>query len=430
MALLASLRETGRDMVGIGGVLEIREVARHAGVGCQRVVVVDVTIGALPGRHGVHSREREVGEVVVERRIRPVAGVVALVASLREIRSDVVRIRRALEIFQVATHAARAVQRVVVVDMAIGALARRNRVHAGQSESSRGVVELSIGPLHYVMTLFACRGETSMRHRARRAGEILLVTREARHTRQVVVVVDVAISALAGRIRMSASQDEPGGAMVEARKIDVQPVVGRMTALASSRELSRNVAWIVGTGKVRLVARIARGRHRLEFAVRASFVAGVAVDRGVGTRQREPVVVLLNIFNRDLPSPHRVALFAARAQLAPVNIGMAVLAALTNIRENHLHVTRGTGDGSVHATQRIAGLAMVELGNGADRPPAIRRVAVLAGNSQVSVRTVADFSDLRTHRSHESGKRKYQTESYFQVGCDPSAHNLPPACVL
>jgi hypothetical protein len=57
-------------------------------------------------------------------------------------------------------------------------------------------------------------------------------------------------------------------------------------------------------------------------------------------------------------------------------------------------------------------------------------VAVLARDSQAAVRTVAHFSDLRSHSYQESGKRKYQNENYFQFGCDPSAHDLPLACVL
>ena len=229
---------------------------------------------------------------------------------------------------------------------------------------------------------------------------------------------------------MATGQDESGRVVVEAGQVDVQPVVRRVAALAGCRELCRNVIRVGGCREVGLVAGEARGRHRLESTGRASFVAGIAVDRSVGARQREPVVVLLNILDRDLPSPHRMALFAVRAQLALVNIGMAVLAALTNIRENHLHVARGAGDGSVHAAQRIARLAMVELGNGTDWLPANRSVAVLARDSQAAVRTVASFSDLRTRSSQESGKHKYQNENYFQSGCDPNAHDVPPACVL
>jgi len=33
------------------------------------VVVIDVAIGALPRWHGMHTRQREVGQIVVERRI-------------------------------------------------------------------------------------------------------------------------------------------------------------------------------------------------------------------------------------------------------------------------------------------------------------------------------------------------------------------------
>jgi hypothetical protein len=68
-------------------------------------------------------------------------------------------------------------------------------------------------------------------------------------------------------------------------------------------------------------------RHPLECAGGAVFVASIAVDGGVGAGQRESIVVLLNVFNRDLPSPHCVALLAVGAQLPLVNIGMAILAA-------------------------------------------------------------------------------------------------------
>src|SRR5437899_2296999 len=130
-----------------------------------------------------------------------------------------------------------------------------------------------------------------------------------------------------GRIRVPSSQKEPGHAVV---KFGVEPVVRRMTALARSGELGRNVVRVGSVLKVRLVAGDARRGHDLEPAVGAALVAGIAVDGCVGTSQREAIVVLLLIVNSDRPSANGVALLAIRAQLALVNISVAVLAAPTD----------------------------------------------------------------------------------------------------
>ena len=71
-------------MIGIGGALEVFQVTRNARRSGQAVVVVDVTIRALARRHRVRSRQRESGSAVVERRIGPGTGAVALLAGLRE----------------------------------------------------------------------------------------------------------------------------------------------------------------------------------------------------------------------------------------------------------------------------------------------------------------------------------------------------------
>ena len=135
--------------------------------------------------------------------------------------------------------------------------------------------------------------------------------------------------------------------------------------------------------------------------------------------------MVLHILNRHLPSANRVALFAIRTQLAFVNVCVAVLAALTDVRENHLHVTRGTCHGSVHPAQRITRLVVVELGNGTDWLPAICIVAVLAGNSEVSVRTMRAFGGgLRSCASRKCGK--CQSEDDDKSSCNPSAHDLHP----
>ena len=141
MAAVASLREIRTDVVGICRSLVVLQVATHARRGVQAVIVVDVAIGAGPRRHRVQPRERETGAGMVERGIHPVGGVMAGIARLREIRGDVVGIRCALEVFQVATHAGCAVQTVVIVDVAISTSARWNSVQPRERESSAGVIE-------------------------------------------------------------------------------------------------------------------------------------------------------------------------------------------------------------------------------------------------------------------------------------------------
>ena len=91
----------------------------------------------------------------------PRYGGVALRAVRREVRRYVVRIRSALEIFEVAVYASRAGQVVVIVDVAIGALARRHRMSTAQRESHRIVIELGIHPVIAGMAGIAVGGEFS-----------------------------------------------------------------------------------------------------------------------------------------------------------------------------------------------------------------------------------------------------------------------------
>jgi hypothetical protein len=60
-------------------------------------------------------------------------------------------------------------------------------------------------------------------------------------------------------------------------------------------------------------------------------MAGVAVNGGVGARERKSVVVLLDIFDGNRPSPNCMALLAVSSQLAPVYISVTVLATLANV---------------------------------------------------------------------------------------------------
>jgi len=81
-------------------------------------------------------------------------------AGLGETPGDVVRIRGALEVFQVTGCASRAGQAVVVVDVAIEADAGRVGVRVGEREANAGMVEFCVEPGVRPMASFAGRGET------------------------------------------------------------------------------------------------------------------------------------------------------------------------------------------------------------------------------------------------------------------------------
>jgi len=196
---VAGLREIGGHVIRVRRALIVLQMATDAGRGIQVVVVVDVAIGALPRRHGVHAGQRKAGAVVIEGGVQPACGVVTRIASLRKIGGHVVRVRRALIVLEVAAHAGAGVQAVVVVDVAIGALPGRHGVHAGQGEAGRGVVKFAVGPLHRVVALLAGRRKARVRHRRGGLVVVILVAADARGVGDVVVVVDVAVSALPRR---------------------------------------------------------------------------------------------------------------------------------------------------------------------------------------------------------------------------------------
>jgi len=288
-----------------------------------------VAVGTLPRRHRVGSGKREIHHAVIEGRRRPATGRMALRAIAREVRRHMVRIGGVLEICLVASNADGGGQIVIIVGMAVGTLPRRHRVHSGQGETGRIMVEFR-----------------------------------------------------------------------------VQPVVRAVAGIASHGKLARRVIRVVGVQIIGLVARIAVGRHGLELAVGRTLMAGIAVDRGVSSGQGKAVVVLLHLLNRNCPTANRMALLAIRAELPLMNVSVAVLAPQTYIREYRFHMTLDAGHGLVHAAQGIPCLVVIEFGNGADRLPRTRRVAVLARNIQIAVWTVGFCVALRLQACRVPGKRQ------------------------
>ena len=125
--------------------------------------------------------------------------------------------------------------------------------------------------------------------------------------------------------------------------------------------------------------------------------------------QRKPVLMILDLLHRDLPSPDRVALFTAGAELALVNVGVTISAFHAHVTEYRLGVTRRASHLFMQAAQRETSLVVVKLWNTADRFPAAEGVAILARNVERSVwaarvgiglRLVADCKD-RQQRPHD-----------------------------
>ena len=206
-----------------------------------------------------------------------------LIASLREVGSDVIRVCRALVILQVASHASCARQVVIVVHVTIGTGTRRNGVQTGQSKAGRGVVELGISPGHGIVALLARRGEPIVRHGCRRVVVIRLMTTNAGGIGDVVIVVDVAIRASAWRDHVRTGQGESRIRVIECCGL---PGRGVVTNLASLRESAGHVIGIRCSLKILHVAGHARVGCQVVIVVAMAIGASARRNR-VRAGQRE-----------------------------------------------------------------------------------------------------------------------------------------------
>ena len=85
--------------------LIILQVAIHASRADEVVIVVDMTIGALPRRHGVPGGQRKSDRAVIELGVQPVVGSMAAIAGGGKVGCDVVGTFGRLEISHVTGRA-------------------------------------------------------------------------------------------------------------------------------------------------------------------------------------------------------------------------------------------------------------------------------------------------------------------------------------
>src|SRR5215469_10208105 len=119
-----------------------------------------------------------------------------------------------------------------------------------------------------------------------------------------------------------------------------------------------------------------------------------------------------------------MALFTIGAQLAAVDIGMAVLAALSHIRENRPGVTLRASHRLVHAPKWVARLIVIEFRSRPNRPPSARCVTVLAGDVQTPMRAMRTSGYLRSCASQHAQTHQQKNCTGFQYG--PSTPHASP----
>ena len=152
VALLTGSRETGRYVVRIRGLVEVRLVTTNAG--CRRPFVLPVHVTLRAHQRLVRSGQRESRCSVIKLRSTPRGGVVALRARGRESSGNVIGIFCIVEISLVTTNAIRWRSFVLSIRMALVACQRY--VSTRKSEARHGsVVKLRAHPRGRAVALLA-----------------------------------------------------------------------------------------------------------------------------------------------------------------------------------------------------------------------------------------------------------------------------------
>ena len=348
----------------------------------------------------MRAGEGERSFVVIELRTRPAGRAVAYRAVGRESRLHVVGIRRALEIFHVTSGArsGRSCESAIGVTL----LAGHAGVRSGQGKLREGVVIEG--------RRLPRRGRVAGLARGRKcssyvigilcAGKILLMTSKAGRGRARKAPTCVAGSACQLRVR-SGQRKSCELQVVEA---GAEPGIHPVALLARGGKSRLHVIGRRGRLVALGVAGVAIGGQTDELPRCRAFVAGIAVEHGMRAHQRKAVLVVLNRLDGNVPALHRMAALAIRAELATVNVSVAVPALVADIRKNGFGVALRAGHVLVHAAKREARFVVIELRDVADRLPRRECVAVLAGNRQRSVRAarITGIGRLRRRRGQSA----------------------------
>jgi hypothetical protein len=117
----------------------------------------------------------------------------------------------------VARVAQRAVQGIVVVDVAVGAQPWWHSMRSGQWEPGGGVVKFAVGPKHGVVAALARSGEmrADVVHRSECCVVVVLVASDASRASEIVVSAGMAIATLPRRHGVRSCESESGRRVIK-----------------------------------------------------------------------------------------------------------------------------------------------------------------------------------------------------------------------
>ena len=322
---------------------------------------------------------------MVEGRAGPVGRAVAGSARRGEANRRMGRTFGVIEIGLMAPHAFGGQRRVVIVDMA--GRTGDGDVGACQWKFGLAVIEGSPGPGRRVVALRAGGREANGRvRRTVRLIEVSLMASVAvRRQRAGVIVVDVTGSAGNGHVRTG--QREFRGVVIERGSGPARRGVAKRTI---GREPAGNVGRVRSPVEVRPMAGDARGRRVVVVVV------GVALRTGHGgVLAGEWVMRVDRVIEGGIrPICGRMTdrAVARQAELHMRRIvgvvevrTVAGVARWRGVLEDVIEVAGGTGEGGMHAGQRIAGVfQVVELGI----EPAVHGVAALTRGREAKPRMI------------------------------------------
>jgi hypothetical protein len=129
------------------------------------------------------------------------------------------------------------------------------------------------------------------------------------------------------------------------------------------------MVWVGGALVLRSVAGIALGRKPLKLPCGSAFVTSFTFYRRVRADEREAILMVTNSGYGNLPAFDGVTRLTIRAELAAMDVGMAIRTFLSHIRKNEFHMALGALHFFVHAAERVACRVVVEFRDAADGLP-------------------------------------------------------------